>query len=309
MMQTSASPITTVGIDRWRTRLGLVVRAPESTGPHLLSTLSSEADRLERAASRFVAESEISVVNRADGRWTDVSWLFVEVLTAALDAAAQSDGLVTPCLGAHVDAAGYRTWRDGADAPTGPIPHDPRLDAWQHVEITPAGGRARVRIPADVQLDLGAVGKAWLADRMACIVNSALDCDVIADMGGDLRVIGQSEPWVVAADPGIGTPQSLMITDGGVATSGTGRRQWRNGAGELAHHIIDPRSGHPADVVWSSASVLAASARGANTAATASIILGADAPEWLERQQLDAWLVGTQGHHRAGHWPAQEEAA
>lgn len=308
-MPTTTAPITSIGIDRWRTRLGLIVRAPESSGPHLLATLSSEADRLERAASRFVPESEISGLNRADGRWTEVSWLFVEVLTAALDAAAQSDGLVTPCLGAHVDAAGYRLWRDGAEAATTPTPGEPRVDAWQQVEIAPAGGRARVRIPADVQLDLGAVGKAWLADRMACIVNSALDCDVIADMGGDLRVIGQSEPWVVAADPGIGAPQSLVITDGGLATSGTGRRQWRNRTGDLAHHIIDPRTGRPADVVWSSASVLAMSARGANTAATASIILGADAPDWLDRQHLDAWLVGAQGHHRAGRWPAQEEAA
>lgn len=304
--------VTTVGIDRWRTRLNLVARAPEGARPHLLTTLTGEADRLESVASRFVRGSEVSLVNDAAGRWTEVSWLFVDVLTAALDAAATTDGLVTPCLGRDVDAAGYREWRDGSASsatPTPPPAAAPRTDTWREIEVTPAGTRARVRIPAGVSLDLGAVGKGWLADRLADIVSAALGCGVIADMGGDLRIVGAGEPWVVSVDPGTSAPHSLQIADGGLATSGTGRRQWRTADGTAAHHIIDPRTGRPAEITWSSASVLAADARGANTAATAAIILGPDAPKWLADRHLDAWLVGPGGQTRVGRWPAQEQAA
>lgn len=303
-----AHTITTVGIDRWRTHLGLVVRAPERTAPHLLATLTGEADRLESVASRFIRGSEVSLVNDAAGRWTEVSWLFVDVLTAALDAAATTDGLVTPCLGRQVDAAGYRTWRDGVGADALPAPA-PRPDSWREIEVAPAGAQARVRIPADVSLDLGAVGKGWLADRLADVVSAAMGCGVIADMGGDLRIIGAGEPWVVSVDPGTSPSHSLQITDGGLATSGTGKRHWRTADGTAAHHIIDPRTGRPAEITWSSASVLAADARGANTAATAAIILGSDAPAWLSDRRLDAWLVGPGGQARTGRWPAQEHAA
>lgn len=304
----AAATTVTVGIDRWRTHLSLVARAPEHASRHLLTALSDEADRLEVVASRFVPDSEVSAVNRAAGTWVETSWLFVNVLTASLDAAAVTDGLVSPCLGSHVDAAGYRVWRDGQDPSTiAPLPA-PRPDAWREIEISPAGSRARVRIPGDVRLDLGAVSKAWFADRMATIVTSALGGGVIADMGGDLRIIGAGEPWIVAADPGSVPAATVSIDDGGLATSGTGRRTWTAPDGTVGHHIIDPRTGRPADIVWSSASVLAADARAANTAATASIILGTAAPQWLSDHHLDAWLVGTHRQNYTGRWPKEEAA-
>lgn len=300
--------LTTVGIDRWRTHLSLVARTPQHAEPHLLATLTGEADRLEAVASRFIKGSEVSQVNQAAGRWTPVSWLFVDVLTAALDAAATTDGLVTPCVGQQVDAAGYRTWRDGETAVTlRPVPMRP--GSWQEIEVRPAGDRANVRIPADVSLDLGAVAKGWLADRLADIVSSALGCGVIADIGGDLRIIAGGQPWVVSVDPGVAPVRTLQIEDGGLATSATHRRQWRTADGTTAHHIIDPRTGAPATPVWASASVLAADARGANTAATAAIILGDQAESWLAGRRLDAWLVSSQTQAHVGRWPHEASAA
>ncbi len=55
--------------------------------------------------------------------------------------------------------------------------------------------------------------------------------------------------------------------------------------------------------MWSSASVLAADAAAANTAATAAIVLGDEAPTWLARQGLDALLSGPDGQQLVGRWP------
>jgi thiamine biosynthesis lipoprotein ApbE len=46
----------------------------------------------------------------------------------------------------------------------------------------------------------------------------------------------------VAVDESI----TLGLTEGGVATSGRDRRRWRRGGKEL-HHLIDPRTGAPAE--------------------------------------------------------------
>ncbi len=298
--------ITEVHIDRWRTRLGLVVRSgsPLRREP-LHAALVGEVDRLELLASRFRDDSEVTVVNRSAGSWVDVSWDFVEVLTASLDAARDTDGLVTPLLGRHVDAAGYRSWRD--EVPVVATDPGPAPD-WQSVEIRPVGSSAQLRIPGGSALDLGAVAKAWLADRMSRLVFDICSADVIADMGGDLSIRTAAEPWQVAVDPGPhGDVQHLLVGTSGLATSGTSRRTWRTADGQQAHHIIDPRTGRPAEVVWSGASVLAGDARGANTAATAAVILGHEAPGWITTQNLDARLTGPDADIRVGRWPAADD--
>ena len=48
----------------------------------------------------------------------------------------------------------------------------------------------------------------------------------------------------------------------------------------------------------------------ANTASTAAIVLGAEAPGWLVAHDVTARLVDPDGRvHRTGGWPAEEEAA
>jgi thiamine biosynthesis lipoprotein len=95
----------------------------------------------------------------------------------------------------------------------------------------------------------------------------------------------------------------VAIWDGGLATSSTGSRAWRNG-GQRVHHILDPRTGSPADSCWAAASVAAASCVDANAASTAAIIKSAAAPAWLASLGLPARLVSTAGAvTTVGAWP------
>jgi thiamine biosynthesis lipoprotein len=55
---------------------------------------------------------------------------------------------------------------------------------------------------------------------------------------------------------------------------------------------------------------VAATCVGANTASTAAIVLGEDAPEWLAKASSAARLVHRDGRiHHLGGWPAREVAA
>ncbi len=291
----------TVGIDTWRTHLSLSVRANDRPGleRNLRRLLTSEVARLDTLASRFREDSELSAVNRGAGSWVDVSWGFVTVLTACLDAARATGGLVDPTLGRAIKAAGYDRWA-GQSTATDPQTH---TGAWRQVGIRPGPKGAHVLIPTGTALDLGSVAKGWLADRLATTVRRA-GHDVLANMGGDIRVMA-TQPWTVWADAELpGVPAAPVdLTDAAVATSGIGHRRWEGG-----HHIIDPRTGFSAVTPWHSISVVAATAAQANAAATASMILGDAAPAWLDRQGLDARLVHPTHITTTGRWPLEVAA-
>ena len=89
----------------------------------------------------------------------------------------------------------------------------------------------------------------------------------------------------------------MELTDAGLATSGVGHRSWRGG-----HHLIDPRTGLPAQTPWTSVSVLAGTAAGANAASTAAAVLGDAGPAWLAGMGLDGWFVGAHDERCVGRW-------
>src|SRR5262249_54530290 len=66
----------------------------------------------------------------------------------------------------------------------------------------------------------------------------------------------------------------------------------------------------PADAVWGTVTVVARSCVEANAASTAAVILGADAPAWLEARCLPARLVHADGAIvRVAGWPPEEPDA
>jgi thiamine biosynthesis lipoprotein len=68
---------------------------------------------------------------------------------------------------------------------------------------------------------------------------------------------------------------------------------------------VDPRTGQPADGPWRTVSVAAATCADANAAATAAIVAGTRALDWLAEAGLPARLVSRDGTVTwAGGWPA-----
>jgi thiamine biosynthesis lipoprotein len=73
----------------------------------------------------------------------------------------------------------------------------------------------------------------------------------------------------------------------------------------MLHHIVDPRTGQPAGGPWRTVSVAAVTCADANAAATAAIVAGSGALDWLAEAGLPARLVSHDGTvTRAGGWPA-----
>ena len=279
--------------------------------------LRTELAAIDLACSRFRADSELMAVNAAAGATVPVSALFVEAVRTALTAAEQTGGDVDPTLGGAMVAAGYDA--DYAALPAdGPAasPAPPPPGAWREIEVS----NDAIRIPPGTALDLGATAKALAVDRAAAAIAAETGAGVLVNVGGDLAAAGPVPPagWPVrltddtaredVTTPGHAGPV-VRMHGGGLATSSTAVRRWRRG-GTSFHHVLDPRTGLPAEPVWRTVTVTAASCVDANTASTAAIVRGRRAPDWLAALGLPSRLVDESGKvHRVAGWPADREDA
>ncbi len=291
----------------WSTSASVVVTEPDTLAA-AREVVEAELAAVDAACSRFRADSELSRAERA-GRPVPVSPLLAELVAAALDAAARSDGDVDPTLGADLARLGYD--RDIADLPPdGPAVTPPvrRATSWRDVRL--AGGT--LTLPPGMRMDLGATAKALTADRCATLVHARLGTGVLVELGGDIATAGESPDggWTIyvqdrPADP----PVTVRVTAGtAMATSSTVSRGWRRG-GRLLHHVLDPRTGMPSVRVWRSVTVAADRCVIANTHSTAALVRGADAVSALGRAGVAARLVDHRGRvHTLGGWPAEVES-
>jgi len=273
--------------------------------------LERELSELDEACSRFRDDSELFRLNAsAGGEPVAVGERLFEAVEVAVGAAVASDGLVDPTVGRTLRLAGYDRrftsvrLRDGSSfrAEFAPVP------GWRRIELDLA--RHTVRLPAGVELDLGASAKALAADRSACAAAEASGTGVLVSLGGDISVAGPIPdggwPIRVADDhaAGLEVPgPTVVVSGGGIATSGTTVRRWFAGDVEL-HHIVDPRTGRPAITPWRTVTVAAGSCVDANVASTAAVVLGEEAPAWLAARGLAARLVRESGDLvYTGGWP------
>ncbi len=271
-------------------------------------------EAIDRACSRFRADSELSLLNARAGCPVHVGRLLMEALELALAAAALTEGNVDPTVGRALELNGYdRTWRELAPPCGEPGANGVTLHAligWRTISLDRA--RSTVRVPAGVRLDLGATAKAWAADRAAAAASAAAGCGVLISLGGDIAVSGQAPAggWQIRVTDdhrsGLDTPgQTVSIVSGGLATSSTAVRRWSH-AGRTMHHIIDPRTAAPSRSHWRTVSVAAEDCAQANIATTAALVRSGGALDWLNRQGLPARLVDLQGGVRTiGKWPAK----
>jgi thiamine biosynthesis lipoprotein len=265
-------------------------------------------DDVDRTCSRFRKDSDLVRANAGAGSWVSVDPMLVKAVGAAVESAAQTDGLVDPTLGHALVAVGYD--RDislvlaETSDPAG-ISVPARAGAWRDIQRDPAGG---LLVPRGSALDLGATCKAWAADLIVAAIGAQFDSTVVLSLGGDIAVAGPNG-WPVAITETIDDPAGAEIVHlpyGGLATSSTAARRWvRDGV--TRHHVIDPRTGEPTSGRWRTVTATGATCLAANTATTAAIVLGDRAISWLRERDIPARLVNTSGRIvRTQRWPEPE---
>ena len=254
----------------------------------------AELERIDRLMSEWKPESPISQVNAAAGQHSvEVPPELREMLERSILYSAATEGTFDV------------TWRgmgniwhfdDAFQPPTKQAVEAARKNVnYRAIQIE----GNRVFLPAGMSIGLGGIAKGYAVDRAAKVLKGYGFPDSLVDGGGDVMLSGTrlGEPWTIGIqDPrqGHGTILGVMhLTNCALVTSGDYER-FRIVNGIRYHHIIDPRTGYPADASIS-VSVLSKTAEQGVVLAKGVFILGPERGMALARAQgIEAQLIDPQ---------------
>lgn len=235
----------------------------------------AEGRRLHALLNAFDERSDIGRVNAAAGSGpVSISPDTAAVLDLALQMAVDSHGAFDPTVWPLV-----RLWNITGEQPKVPGPEElgeaAGLVDYRRVMFD---SHARtVSIPAGMGLDLGAIAKGYVTDRMVDKLRGSGIRSAIVDAGGNIYTVGRRPgggPWRVA----ISHPRQegylfvLDSTDESVVTSADNQRYFV-ADGIKYHHLLEPWSGLPGRLTQS-VTIVAAESALADALATAAFILG-----------------------------------
>jgi thiamine biosynthesis lipoprotein len=233
------------------------------------------------------------------GKWFSADNAVLPLIKLSKHYSLLSNGLFNPAIGRLIQLWGFQSEQSSQ------VPPDQneinnylaKLPSMNEVEID--GGQMRGR-NALLSLDLGAIAKGYAIEKGIEILRKQGIEHALINAGGDLCGIGSNteRPWQIGIrDPsGTGILASLALQeDECVFTSGDYERNFIY-AGKRYHHIIDPRSGYPADQVVS-LTVLHKSGALADAASTALFIAGPNDWQKVAKKMgvTDVMMVDKQG--------------
>jgi thiamine biosynthesis lipoprotein len=249
-----------------------------------------EVDAIEDALTWFRDTSEVSRVNRgAASTSVAIGPSLFALLSLCREIHAATDGAFDPA-----STALSRCW--------GFLERHPRLPTSGEIEAARArsgmdkvtadglGRRVRFTVPG-IELNFGAVGKGWALDRVAATLRVRGVFRALLTVGSSSHRAWGDEVWKLALRPGGEDLGLLRLRDAALGTSATGEQHFEAG-GRRYGHVLDPRTGWPAEGVRS-ASVVASEAAVADALSTAFLVGGPDlvGPFCASRPGMMALLV------------------
>jgi len=259
-------------------------------GAELGRIAEAEARRIEQKYSRYTDTSVVARINASNGVPVEVDEETASLLDYAANCHALSGGQFDITSGVL-----RRVWTfDGSDR----VPSASRV-----AEILPLVGwdkaiwsRPFITLPPGMQIDMGGLGKEYAVDRAAQAIMQHAHVPALINFGGDLRVTAPrsgERKWRIAiesVDAGKASGGVLSLSAGGIATSGDARRFLLKD-GKRYSHILDPRTGFPVEDPPRSITVAARSCMEAGTLATLAMLKGTDAEAFLEKENVQSWVL------------------
>lgn len=264
---------------RSNTAMGTVVTAKVwgASGEHTAQAVLDRIVAMDEAnLSAHNDTSDIAHINSASGRSVKVDNYTANLITRLLLAAGQTNGAFDPTIGALV-----RLWDIGG--PNEQVPTAEEISAaratvdWHQVQVS----GDTVQIGKGQALDIGAAGKGAACDAAKEILTENQAKSAVISVGGSILLYGENpagDDWSV----GIRDPRGASNTQLGtltlkagqcVSTSGDYERYFEQD-GVRYCHILDPRTGAPADSGLISVTVVSPSGLVSDVLSTACFVLG-----------------------------------
>ena len=252
-------------------------------GDHAEDALAGAKSEIERLDALFSISSEsgdIYALNR--DHKADFQEDSLALLNRALEVSASTDGIFDCTIEPVMEAWGFTTQNyrvPGENALNELLSH---VD-YRQVQVD---GNT-VSIPDDVQIDLGGIAKGFTSDHMMQVFADSGVTSGIISLGGNVQALGlkpDGSRWRVAVQDPKNSEDNfavIEIEDEAVITSG-GYQRYFEQDGTTYHHIIDPRTGYPADSGIISSTIISHDGTLADGLSTSLFIMGVD-------DALDYW--------------------
>ncbi len=244
-----------------------------------------EFDRIVKQYTRFNENSELSNLNRQAGSWVKVSEEFCTLVNKMLKLSRASDGAFDPTVIDFLEIYGYDPNYDFSKL------NNPKLNeiiadrvkkrsSWQEIKVDLK--RNRIKLAQDQRIDLGGIGKGYAID---CAANKllAVSSNFLIDGGGDICAHGlniEGMLWRAALKVKKNNIEEIIgeveLNNSSIASSGSWARKFKQ-----FHHLINPRTGKPHTVDYSTVFVQAVNSTESDGWATALFIGGRELAEKL----------------------------
>lgn len=252
-----------------------------SVSKNTLTEALNLCDYYENIFSRTKEDSELSKVN--SNQTTSISKEMYELVSAGLEYAALSNGAFDITIGSV-----SRLWDFTAESPK--VPDSGHIaEALTHVDYTRVSvydngdGTYSISKPDDVILDLGAVAKGYIADKIKDFLKKNGVKRAIINLGGNVLCIGKKTN---TNDFGIGVRKpfaannevlvALLVDDSSVVSSGNYERYFYADDGTFYHHILNPATGYSYDNDLSDVTILSKDSLTGDCLSTTCFCLGLD---------------------------------
>jgi len=259
-----------------------VVASDEERAEDCIAAALARLEELEAELSAQRADSALNAVNRAAGAEpAAVPDDLFRVIQAGVRWYGRTNGCFDIAVGPLL-ALWKRCGKEGRLPAEREVTAARALTGADHIELDPEA--RTVRLPAEgMRLHLGGIGKGFCADEIAALLRRRGVRAALVAMAGDIYALGRrpdGRPWRIGVqDPRAPDDPSSYITtlelsDRAVSTSGNYRR-YVEIAGRRHSHIIDPRTGRPADAI-PSVTVIGPDATTTDVLGTALSVMGLD---------------------------------
>lgn len=270
----------------------------------VVDTCVERTKEIDRLFSNYRDDSVLAEVNRNAGvRPVSVPGEFLRLVRTSVRYSELTDGAFDITIGSL-----FELWR--RETASGRLPEESRIrDAlgctgFRKIKIDET--KSQVFLEGDcVRLDFGAIGKGYAVDEMVKIAKQNGITRGLVNFGGN--IYGMDPPagkkfWDVGVrKPGSGSEiiSKIDLVNKGVATSGDYERYFEHG-GKRYSHIIDPRTGWPAEDVTSVVAV-SRSATEADVFSTAVSVLGPRSARMFAQRDksLGFLVVGKSGKKKS----------
>ncbi len=216
-----------------------------------MEAIVSEMQRIEKLTS-FHTPSELMRVNDNAGNGAiKAEKELLEIVAESLRIAQETQGAFDPTIGAV-----SRLWQFSGNNEAR-LPEESEITealqrvGWDRVKIDLSEGT--ILLPErGMALDLGGIAKGYTLNRVAEIIKSSGLSAALVNIGGDILALGEKDtgkPWRIGVENprnNRGIVATTDVKDRAIFTSGDYERFFIKD-GRRYHHILDPKTGFPAD--------------------------------------------------------------